>query len=72
MATFSFPFFFLAGHSGANRERIGSEALYEEEDDDDADLDDSLQANYPEMTSDPDERPRPLLEPETNWRTAIN
>ena len=52
---------------------MGSEALYEVDgDDDDADLDDSLLATYPEMTSDPAERPHPPSEVEQNWRTAIN
>ena len=55
-----------------SRERVGSEALYEV-DDDDADLDESLQATYPATTSDPEERPHPHHnEMEQNWRTAIN
>ena len=55
-----------------SRERVGSEALYEV-DDDDADLDESLQATYPATTSDPEERPHPHhSEVEQNWRTAIN
>ena len=57
-----------------SRERTGSEALYEvdNDDDDDADLDESLQASYPTTTSDPVERPHPHSEVEQNWRTAIN
>ena len=54
-----------------SRERAGSEALYEV-DDDNADLDDSLLATYPETTSDPEERLHPPSEVEQNWRTAIN
>lgn len=65
-------FCFLVAGSGVSRERMGSEALYEVDNDDDADLDDSLQASYPVTTSDPEERPHPYSEVEQNWRTAIN
>ena len=61
----------IAPHTGVSRERIVSEELYEDEDDD-ADLDDSLQASYPATTPDPTENPHPHSEVEQNWRTAIN
>ena len=61
----------IVTHSGVSRERVGSDALYED-DDDDVDLDDSLQATYPATTSDPGEKPHPHGDMEQNWRTAIN
>ena len=69
-AVFSFSLL-LAPGSGESRERAGSEALYEV-DDDDAYLDDSLLATYPATTSEPEQRPHPHSEVEQNWRTAIN
>lgn len=66
-------FYSLVPGSGESRERTGSEALYEVDDDDDVDLDESLLATYPATTSDPEERPHPHHnEVEQNWRTAIN